>query len=330
MAITANTKILTLDYWKHASHLQVGDYVFDAKGKLVKVTLVQEYHSTKCYEVTFNDYLSVTGDSKLAFPTENFKYRNRLMAYKGKLRFRRPLKPLSTEDLLVTPLVNKANRKVISVPTANPLCLPHRDLPIPPFLFGFWFFSRKSTGKMVPARGTTELVHETFRDHGYKVRVCGITRTGEREFSVTPKIESQLIPNIPKVITNNYLLASEEQRIMLLRGIICAKNRQYCERTDTFRFSSKNYDTVRRVQALAESLGCKTSMQSDSFKKDYTVKFKSRINLHPEQASPPVKVHYGRRYITKVDAIPSQLCVHIETDSLDGTILVGEGFIPCL
>jgi hypothetical protein len=330
MAITANTKILTLDYWKHASHLQEGDYVFDAKGRLVKVTLVQEYHSAHCYEVTFNDHLSVTGDSKLTFPTENFKYRNRLVTYKGKLKFRRPLRPLTAEELLETPLVSKHKRKTTSVPTANPLSLPHKDLPIPPFLFGFWFFSRKSTGKMVPARGTRELVHEKFKDHGYKVRVSAITRTGEREFSVTPRIESQLIPNIPKVITNNYLLASEEQRTELLRGIICAKNRQYCARTDTFRFSSKNYDTVRRVQALAESLGCKTSMHSDSNKEDYTVKFKSRINLHPEQASPPLKVHYGRRYITNITPIPAQLCVHIETNGKDGTILAGEGFIPCL
>jgi len=171
MAITATTKILTLDYWKPASQLEVGDYVFDRKGRLVRVTMAQQYQGLACYEVTFNDYLSITGDSRLALPTENLKYRNRLQTYKGKLQFRRPLRSLDTQTLLDTPLLDKRNRKTISVPTANPLALPHKDLPVPPFLFGFWFFARRATGKMGPARNTEEYVHEKFRDHGYKVQI---------------------------------------------------------------------------------------------------------------------------------------------------------------
>lgn len=330
MAITANTKILTLDYWKPASQLEVGDYVFDRKGKLVRVTLAQQYQGTQCYEVTFNDHLTVTGDSKLALPTENIKYRNRLHTYKGKLQFRRPLRPINAQTLFETPLIDKRNRKTVSVPTANPLSLPHRDLPVPPFLFGFWFFARRSTGNMAAARNCTDLVREKFRDHGYKTKLGTMLTTGEREFSCEPKISSQLIPNIPKVIPNNYLLASPEQRQELLSGIMCAKNRQYNKRDDRFRFSSVNYDTVRRVQLLAESLGARTTLTHDEGKGYYTLSFKIRVQIHPEQNSPPVKVHYGRRYVTKISTIPSQMCVYIETDGDDNTILAGEGFIPCL
>ncbi len=328
MAITANTKILTLDYWKPAYKLQVGDYVFDRKGQIVRVTMVQQYQGIKCYEVTFNDYLTVTGDDKLAFPTENLKYRNRLTNYKCRFKFRRPLKRLTTTDLLDTILFDVRNRKTISVPTADPLALPHKDLPVPPFLFGFWFFARRSTEKMAAAPGTADFVIEKFKDHGYKVKIGARINTGEQEFIVSPTVNSQLIPDIPKVITNNYLLSSPEQRQELLSGIICSKSRRYNKKSDTFRFSSKNYDTVRRVQMLAESLGGKTRLQSDATNKDYTVFFKCRLLLHPNQSSPPVKVHYGRRYITKVDPIPEQLCVHIETTGQDNTILAGEGFIP--
>lgn len=330
MAITANTKILTLDYWKPASQLEVGDYVFDRTGKLVRVTMVQQYQGIECYEVMFNDYLTITGDAKLALPTENLKYRNRLTSYKGKLKFRRPLRPMTTEAIASTPLLDHRNRKTISVPTANPLQLPHKDLPVPPFLFGFWFFARKSTGNMVPARNTSELVHQKFQDHGYKVTTHAKMSTGELDFSTHPTIVSQLIPNIPKQIPNNYLLASDEQRWELLSGIVCAKNRQYNEKEDKFRVTSTNYDTVRRIQLLAETLGCKTKSQTDPFVKNYTVWFKSKVKIHPDQSSPPLKVHYGRRYISKISSIPSQLCVHIETDGEDGTILAGEGFIPCL
>lgn len=330
MAITATTKILTLDYWKPASQLEVGDYVFDRKGNLVRVTLAQQYQGIECYEVTFNDYLTISGDSKLALPTENLKYRNRLHTYKGKRQFRRPLRPLTIEQLVTTPLLDHRNRKTLSVPTANPLQLPHRDLPVPPFLFGFWFFAQRSTGNMAPARGTSELVHQKFQDHGYKVTTHAQMTTGEFDFTCEPSIYRQLIPNIPKQIPNNYLLASDEQRWDLLSGIVCAKNRQYNKKEDKFRVTSTNYEIVRRVQLLAETLGCRTNCQIDPSMGNYTVWFKSKVKIHPDQSSPPLKVHYGRRYITKVSTIPSQLCVHIETDGEDGTILAGEGFIPCL
>jgi hypothetical protein len=330
MAITANTKILTLDYWKPAYKLEVGDYVFDRKGNIVQVKLAQQYQGIRCYEVMFNDYLTVEGDATLALPTENPKYRNRLVTYKGKLQFRRPLKPLTAEQMLDMPLLDQHNRKILSVPTTNPLALPHQDLPVPAFVFGFWFFARRSTGRMAAAKGTTEFVVQRFKDHGYKVVMGPLINTGEREFSVTPTVESQLIPNIPKIITNNYLFSSPEQRQDLLSGIACSKNRRYNKRSDRFRFSSRQYDTVRRVQLLAESLGGRSSLQSDDHKKDFTVFFKIRALIHPEQSSPKVKVHHGRRYVSKISPIPTQMCVHIETTGEDNTILVGEGFIPCL
>ena len=330
MAITANTKILTLDYWKPAYKLEVGDYVFDRKGNIVQVKLAQQYQGIRCYEVMVNDHLTVEGDANLALPTENVKYRNRLMTYKGKLQFRRPLRSITAEQMLGMPLIGKTNRKIFSVPTTNPLALPHQDLPVPAFVFGFWFFARRSNGTMAAAKGTTDFVVQKLKDHGYKVVMGSLINTGEREFSVTPTIESQLIPNIPKIITNNYLFSSPEQRQDLLSGIVCAKSRRYNKTNDRFRFSSRQYDTVRRVQLLAESLGGRSSILSDDYKKDFTVFFKIRTVIHPEQRSPKVKVHHGRRYVSKISPIPTQLCVHIETTGEDNTILVGEGFIPCL
>lgn len=330
MAITANTKILTLDYWKPASQLEVGDWVFDRTGKPVQITLVQQYQGIECYEVMFNDYLTITGDSKLALPTENFKYRNRLQTYKGRFKFRRPLRPLTTEQLAQTPLLDKNNRKTLSVPTAHPLQLPHKDLPIPPFLFGFWFFARKANGKLAPAAGTADFVHEKFRDHGYKTKKHAVMSSGEHNFSTNPIIARQLIPNIPGTIPHNYLLASAEQRQELLSGIMCAKQRQYNKRRDRFQLTTTTYDLARRVQMLAESLGSRAKMTNDICNNNYTVQFKTRLQLIPGQASPPVKVQYGRRYITQVSQIPPQMCVHFETTGEDGTILAGEGFIPCL
>jgi len=329
MAILANQKVLTLDFWKYARHLQAGDYVFDKDGNPVKVKLVQEYRAPACYEVTFSDYLTAAGDEHLAFMAETPKYRRRVVDYKGIRKFRRPLKALSVKDLLELPLRTKHNRQAYSVPTSKPINFPHQDLPVPPFIFGFWFFNRKKNKSLQFPVGMQEEITQIFRDHGYKVTVGRKKPTGERAFTTTPTIESQLIPLIPTKIPYNYLFSSIEQRLELLRGIILAKSRQYSQKEDTFRVTSTHYGTIVQIQNLAESLGCKTTIDHKPQLKNYTVFFKCRYPIVPNQVSPPVKVHQARRQIMDIASIPAQSCIHIETEGQDNTILVGEGFIPC-
>jgi hypothetical protein len=329
MAILATEKVLTLDWWKPASKLEVGDYVFDMDGKIVQVKLIQQYHSDNCKRVTFNDHLSVSGDSKLNFMVEDLKYRNRVHQYLGHFQFRRALKQKSVEDICGAPLKDKRERLVYSVPTTRPLELPHQTLPVPPFIFGFWFFNKRARGQLCPPAKYHDEIVGRLKDYGYKVKL-GRKRAGNRqEFTITPTIESQLVPNVPNKITNNYLLASPEQRLELLQGIMMAKSAQYNEKDDKFRFSSQHFPTVLRIQALVESLGSKTRIESHEKHHNYQLFFKTRLKLVSNQQSPPVKVHLGRRYIKNISSIPNQLCVHVETTSKDSTILVGEGFIPC-
>ena len=324
MAILATQKVLTLDYWKLANNIVPGDYLFDDHGKPVKVTLVQKYRATHCYEVTFNDYLTVAGDSHLRLPIEDKDRRNKIYRYKGKLKFRSALKPFTTEQLLEMPLKNHRNRSKYAVPTAQPLELPHQSLPVPPFLFGCWIFTRPKDGSITVPPQYEEFVHEKFRDHGYQVNVKGVKK---RRFFTTPSIASHLMPFIPNKIPNNYLLASAEQRLELLKGIMHGKTRQYNKKRDQFRFSSQFPAHTAQVQYLAESLGCRASPSYDSQHKVYTVFFKTRLRLVSDQDSPPVRIHQARRYVTKVRPIQDQLCVHIETEGENNRFLVGEGFI---
>jgi hypothetical protein len=329
MAILATEKVLTLDYWKFAGNLQVGDYVFNQVGEPVRVTLVQQYHANTCYRVTFDDHLSVAGDTKLTFPTENFKYRARAYQYKGKFKFRRPLRPATVKDLQQTPLSGSDNTKKLSVPTAHPLQLPHQDLPVPPFIFGYWFFNHNANNTMGFVPGRTEDVSKKFKDHGYKITLKGKNPNGEHRFRVTPSIESQLIPDIPIKIPNNYLMASFEQRLELLKGILAARHSPYQASRDRFRINNKQYRIAIQIQCLLESLGMRTAMLHDESRKNYISFFKSRIQLVPEQASPPFKVHHGRRYPRVIDQLVPQLCVYVEVEGEKDNYLVGEGFIPC-
>ena len=329
MAILANEKVLTLDYWKPAYKLQVGDYVFDRNGQVVQVKLVQEYRASECFEVTFNDHLRLSGDKNLGFATETPKYRKRTYEYKHVQPFRRPLKNFTVSQLDLLELKDHRNRLIFSVPTTKPLVLPHQDLPIPPFLFGFWFFNQRAHGKLASPPNTSEFIHEKFRDHGYRVTTGRVLKTGEHEFEIYPSIRSQLAPNIPHKIPENYLLASAEQRTELLSGILYSKSRQYNKKEDRFRFTTGHYGTILQIQGLVESLGHKSKVIYDDTYKYYTIYFKSRTKLTQEQKSPPIRVHQARRYITNITPVQGQSCVHIETTAPDSTILVGEGFIAC-
>ena len=327
MAILATQRVLTLDFWKLANDIVPGDYLFDRNGRPVKVTLVQKYMAQECYEVTMSDLLRVAGDKHMRMPIETRPRRNKTMAYKGKHRFRSPFKYYNMEELSQLPVRDKRNRYSFSVPTTEPIQLPHQTLPVPPFVFGYWFFAKLSDQSMGTQAEYEDFVIEKFKDHGYQVKL-GPKRgnTGHR-FSTTPTVLSHLIPLVPQKIPNNYLWASVEQRLELFSGIMCSRKKQYHKQKDRFRFSFKNLHEVTQVQALAESLGCRTKVQSDPIVKNYTVFIKTRLRLVPNQESPPIKVHQSRRYTHEVSKIAPQMCVHIETDGEDNTILVGEGFI---
>jgi hypothetical protein len=325
MAILANQRVLTLDYWKLAKNLVPGDYVFDKDGQPVKITLVQECHSEACYEVTFNDLLTICGNKNLCLPIEDRDYRYRASVYKGKFKFKRPLTTKSLENLLELPLFDYRNRKNFSVQTAKPLQLPHQTLPVPPFVFGYWFYARGAKDKMGPPAVYRDYVHQKFKDAGYKITTHETRPNDRQQFTVKPTVLSHLIPNVPNKIPNNYLLASFEQRLELLSGIMHAKSRQYSKTRDVFQFSTKNLNEASQIQFLAESLGCKTKLL---YNKYYTIFIETRLRLTLDQKSPPFRILQARRFVNSISLIPAQLCIHIETENKNHSILVGEGFIP--
>jgi len=265
----------------------------------------------------------------MGFLLETEKYRNRLKDYKGIKKFRRPLKFTKLGDMLNMPLTQKRDgRSSLSIPTTQPLNLPHQDLPVPPFLFGFWFLNHKPKGHMVFPKGQQKYITDRFKECGYKVIPGERHPNGERQFIVDPPISSQLNHPNPAKIPNNYLLASREQRQELLSGLINAKSRQYSAQKDRFRITHQYYPAFLGIVGLIESLGNSTNCHS--VESSHTVFFKTRLRIIEGQVSPPVKVHLGRRFIKKIIPIQPQSCVHIETEGEDKSFLVGEGFISCL
>ena len=325
MAILANQKILTLDYWKIANDLKPGDIIFDLHGKPRKITLVQQYRSDTCYELVTKDNLAVCGDNHLKLWCEDMPYRQYTSYGQGTTKpgwaTKYKIKPMDVETLL-------EDYEPFSITTTTGLELPHQDLPVPPFIFGFWFFNRRYNKTMAAPPEYDDAVKQMFKDYGYKIRERELLPKGTRTFTVTPTIESQLVGIPTHKMPNNYLLASKEQRLELLRGIIHAKTKRYSEKKNQFKFASKKPHLVLQMQMLLESLGMRIHVRDHP--RNYTaIYFRTRLRLVEQQREERGKVHNGRRFIKFIRTLPPQLCVHIETDGPDNSYLVGEGFIPC-
>ena len=329
MAILATERVLTLDYWKFAYDLVEGDVVFDRLGQPVTIKLIQQYRAQKCFEVQLRDGLTVAGDEHLCLPLENKKYRDRANQYVGKRPFLRPLRPTSVAQLASGPLTKAGNRLEYSIPTAGSLQLPHKDLPVPPFVFGFWFFNHRKDGMVTTTPDTHDTVLEKFKDAGYSLTEKWHLVNNRNTHVVNPSIKAHLLPDNPTSIPNNYLLSSAEQRLELLSGIMHSKRGLYNQKLGRFRFTSKNKLIIKQIQYLAESLGSKTTMYYREDLKEFSLFIMTKHVLLGKQTPKPIKVRQHWRLITDVYEIQSQGCVHIETNGKDGSFLVGEGFIAC-
>ena len=329
MAITATTSVLTGNDWQYAKDIRPGDWVFNRLGKPVKVKTAQTYRSEDCCRVTFSDYLIVEGDNHLAFPAEIPTSRIQMSNYKG--RNKRTSKPriIGVLEMLDAGLYHLNNKMRFSVATTAPIELPHQPLDIPPFLFGFWFMSRKANRTLTVPDDFQEKVFEIFKNAGYKIEIVGRYYNDYTRFRTSPSIWTQLAGKIPTKLPISYLNGSAEQRLELIQGILCTKPLKKASTLGFFKFKSSKKHISLACQYLFETLGAVVSPTYDKYAKTYDLKVQRRQPLLPEMAPKKPFTHYARRYVKSIEPIPAQLCVHIETDDEDGSFLTGEGFIPC-
>ena len=329
MAISATSSVLTANDWQYAKDIKPGDYVFNQLGQPVKVKTVQTYRSEDCYRVTFDDYLSIDGDLHLAFPIEDRQYRKRALAYRGRLQRYAKLKIINVQSLCELDLTHRGNRSTYSVPTTEPVQLPHQPLGIPPFVYGLWFAGRMSRRQIhIPYEFLDDAI-EKLTNAGYKVTKTGPYRQKYERIRTEPSIWDQLRGLQTRKIPIQYLYSSAEQRLELIQGLLSAKPCKKTGSTGLFCIKTRKKHISAAIQYLSESLGAKTIPTEDKITGTYDLRIFRITPFIEQMAQKRAAAHLARRYVKSIKPISAQLCVHIETDEKDGTFLVGEGFIPC-
>lgn len=252
-ALALDTPIPTPDGYKTMGKLKVGDYVLDENGEPTKITYTSDtFTNNKCYKMTFSDGEEIVADANHLW---NFVTR------------RNVTRTVKTEDM-VKDYKRLRNKKNIydykyRVPRAQPIKYEVKELPIDPYLLGYWLGDGHSSCTRITCDyEDIEEIIGYIEDKGYETRLFH-NKDGAPHFNVgmTPKgQDNKLLKELQKLnliknkhIPYMYIYSSIEQRQELLRGIMDADGS--IDRLGRVEFSQKKYHLINEISKILLSLG---------------------------------------------------------------------------
>ena len=337
-------KILTTDGWKTIGTLREGDYVFHPSGEPTRVTQLHPVGQWDTWEVEISDGTVLTTSGEHLFTVEEFvgsrrrKRRTldvRAMAREG-LVFERPLTKGSTK-------ATKAGVGKFALPETEPLEFPERDLPVDPWVLGYWL-GDGSTGNGQITCDVDDLPHirSRMRAAGYEIGAVRAKTEGGRGRSVgILKLSADLRragvlddKHIPEV----YLYASIEQRRALIQGLMDSDG--YVQKNGAAEYCQVRKQIADGMAFLLRSMGVKVNVRESEAKlygrvtgPRYRLNFKPykhqnlvtlprRAERVQEQRRKPIpRVIKDVRRVASVDA----RCITVEAE--DGLYLMEESMV---
>lgn len=244
-ALTLDTPIPTPDGWTTMGELSVGDSVFDESGQPCQVTWVSPiWKNRPIYDV-------VTDCGDVIQADHDHEWRVRMCGKRDVFKIK------ETHEIAAP------RSKRVMIERAKALELPEADLPIDPYLLGFWLGDGHSSGVRITCseedqgfvRAEFESVGYTTTDHSVPTNfgVLGI-----RHLFVEMGLINDPAHNIygHKHIPSRYMRASVEQRLRLLQGLIDSDG-TVCKQRGCSTFTNTDKDLAFQVQELVRSLGVK-------------------------------------------------------------------------
>jgi predicted phage terminase large subunit-like protein len=316
-SLALDTEVLTTKGWRTIGTLAVGDYVYGANGKPVRVEGKSPvYYGTPCYKVTTDDGAEVVcdGDHLWAVTLRDLA---------------QPRVVRSTESLIAW-IEQKGRAPKIEL--HEPLQMPEAELPLDPYLLGLWLgdgtageseltlnadHSEHIIGRL-KSRGTEYYKQEAYLRWGAR-GVATILRT----------MNLRRNKHIPEA----YLLASYEQRLELLRGLMDTDG-NVMKAGQSF-YNTSDPQLCEQVCQLLSSLGikpmvarCAAKFEGREYGTYYRISFyKTGTCTLPQRAER--QRDYAKpvgRYVAIAPAksVPVQ-CIKIAND--DGLFLVTRRFL---
>lgn len=319
--LSNDTQVLTEKGWKNHGDLIVGDKVLSDNGKFVKVLGIGE-KNTQNVRVWFSGGIYIDCH-------ENHEWK----VYDRSLKRFRILETKNIEKLDYY----SGNRCRFQVDYIKPIEGNNEKLQVNPYLLGVWLGDGKSSSGSI-------CFHKRDREHIERIKKLGYELGDEwgdelKNITVyglrTRLRRLKLLNN--KHIPFRYLIAKEEKRRELLRGLIDTDG---CVGKDNrVRFVNINKRLINDIKILIESLGYRTCVTSQKAcvsssgvngkSEVYTISFSptdGNFFGYIKRKSSKIKAHKKLRGIVKIERIDESEgnCIEVE----GGIYCVTENLIP--
>jgi phage terminase large subunit-like protein len=332
-ALDVDTPILSGRGWTTMGELRPGDQVHAVDGRLTRVRFVSERHHRSCFRVRFADGAElIASDHHLWTVNDRMRGRQRV---------------ITTTELLDTLNATGARgdrRYTVDVPA--PLERPAADLPVDPYVLGVWLGDGSSYKAEVT--GADPEVFDAITAAGYQLSYdygAGAACTRGIRGGLYVQLRALgVLRN--KHVPDQYMLASADQRLELLRGLMdtdgsvnrCGTGAPRVEFTSTTRQLADD------VQLLARSLGWKPTLREGAATLDgrvispkYRVAWAAYSDCSPFRLArktallrpEPAARHRSRtNAVVAVDPVPMVESVCIQVEHPSSTFLAGRSLTP--
>lgn len=314
-ALALDTPLPTPDGWTTMGEVREGDTLLDAAGKPTRVVAATDVMKNRtCYEVVFDDGTTVIADAEHQWLTDTRASRRSP---------RQGAEVRTTREIARSVRRDTADRSPNhSVSNTEPLALPERELPVPPYALGAWL----GAGASDSARFTTldPGVLAAIEADGFDPR-----RLGE--------LEDKHVPQVPQ----EYLRASVAQRRALLAGLLDTGGA--VEGTGSVSFAATNRRLAEGVSELVVGLGYRcdwlarrSGERTGDSLTGYEVTFAApddvfrleRKRLAQKEASRESHPQTGSRFVTEVRPVESVPVRCVQVDNPDHLYLATRSMVP--
>lgn len=312
-ALSLNENILTRTGWIKMKNIKLGDMVASSDGSFYPVTGVYPQGKRDVYDVTFDDGTVVRCDEDHLWKTQSRSDRKR------KETRVIPLSQIIKEGII---LRNKDGsfRKNFSIEYCQPVNFGSRNSwCISPYVLGVLLgdgMLTKGAAFCNPENDVVEKV-QALLPNGYAIKSTGITR---RIRLIKPSKNNPILRELKRLellnkrahekhIPAEYLFASPEDRLNLLRGLIDTDGFVCIDGASYIEYSTTSKELADGITDLSRSLGARVtaSMKIGAYRKDGVRKIcrlSYRINISFPNGVIPVssKKHlakYGKKTFHK-------------------------------
>ena len=325
--LALDTPLPTPSGWTTMRDVQVGDALFGSDGRPCRVTAKSDLHYNPCYRMKFDDGSEILCDHEHYWKTLSGK--------------QSPVEQVLTtkeiKDTLFSPqLTHQRQHRVLN---AGPLNVEEQDLPLHPYVLGFWLGDGKHSSSEITSADTE--VFDRFVSLGYRVGkdTSGPDRCDTRTVKGIRFIQKDLGVLHSKHVPQEYLRGSISQRLELLRGLMDSDGTWNKVRNECV-FTNTNEQLADSVFELVASLGWRPRKWSGPYEGFGVSGIAHNIYFIPFDENPfwlkrkadLVRLEgtnkSRRRLIIEVEEIPTIPTQCLTVDSADHTYLCGRQMVP--